>query len=303
MNINNEIKERVKYIDEVINDYLPKEEGHQAPVIEAMNYSILAGGKRLRPLIMKTVFNMFSNDKDSDEKIRPFIAAIEMVHTYSLVHDDLPAMDDDKYRRGKLTTHAKYGEALGVLAGDGLLNYAFETALKAFDVPDVSKTDVITALKILFGKAGIYGMIGGQTLDVVSNGMNLSEEQLDFIFRLKTSALIEASMMVGAVMADAGKENILNIEKAARLIGLAFQIQDDVLDVTGSFEEIGKPILSDEKNKKTTFVSLKGLDISKKTVNRMSNEAVQIIREVECDNTSERDFLVELVMSLVNRRS
>ena len=252
---------------------------------------------------MKTVFNMFSNDKDSDEKIRPFIAAIEMVHTYSLVHDDLPAMDDDKYRRGKLTTHAKYGEALGVLAGDGLLNYAFETALKAFDVPDVSKTDVITALKILFGKAGIYGMIGGQTLDVVSNGMNLSEEQLDFIFRLKTSALIEASMMVGAVMADAGKENILNIEKAARLIGLAFQIQDDVLDVTGSFEEIGKPILSDEKNKKTTFVSLKGLDISKKTVNRMSNEAVQIIRELECDNTSERDFLVELVMSLVNRRS
>ena len=303
MNINNEIKERVKYIDEVINDYLPKEEGHQAPVIEAMNYSILAGGKRLRPLIMKTVFNMFSNDKDSDEKIRPFIAAIEMVHTYSLVHDDLPAMDDDKYRRGKLTTHAKYGEALGVLAGDGLLNYAFETALKAFDVSDVSKTDVITALKILFGKAGIYGMIGGQTLDVVSNGMNLSEEQLDFIFRLKTSALIEASMMVGAVMADAGKENILNIEKAARLIGLAFQIQDDVLDVTGSFEEIGKPILSDEKNKKTTFVSLKGLDISKKTVNRMSNEAVQIIRELECDNTSERDFLVELVMSLVNRRS
>ncbi len=303
MNINNEIKERVKYIDEVINDYLPKEEGHQAPVIEAMNYSILAGGKRLRPLIMKTVFNMFSNDKDSDEKIRPFIAAIEMVHTYSLVHDDLPAMDDDKYRRGKLTTHAKYGEALGVLAGDGLLNYAFETALKAFDVPDVSKTDVITALKILFGKAGIYGMIGGQTLDVVSNGMNLSEEQLDFIFRLKTSALIEASMMVGAVMADAGKENILNIEKAARLIGLAFQIQDDVLDVTGSFEEIGKPVLSDEKNKKTTFVSLKGLDISKKTVNRMSNEAVQIIRELECDNTSERDFLVELVMSLVNRRS
>lgn len=303
MNINNEIKERVKYIDEVINDYLPKEEGHQAPVIEAMNYSILAGGKRLRPLIMKTVFNMFSNDKDNDEKIRPFIAAIEMVHTYSLVHDDLPAMDDDKYRRGKLTTHAKYGEALGVLAGDGLLNYAFETALKAFDVPDVSRTDVITALKILFGKAGIYGMIGGQTLDVVSNGMNLSEEQLDFIFRLKTSALIEASMMVGAVMADAGKENILNIEKAARLIGLAFQIQDDVLDVTGSFEEIGKPILSDEKNKKTTFVSLKGLDISKKTVNRMSNEAVQIIRELECDNTSERDFLVELVMSLVNRRS
>ena len=303
MNINNEIKERVKYIDEVINDYLPKEGGHQAPVIEAMNYSILAGGKRLRPLIMKTVFNMFSNDKDSDEKIRPFIAAIEMVHTYSLVHDDLPAMDDDKYRRGKLTTHAKYGEALGVLAGDGLLNYAFDTALKAFDVPDVSKTDVITALKILFGKAGIYGMIGGQTLDVVSNGMNLSEEQLDFIFRLKTSALIEASMMVGAVMADAGKENILNIEKAARLIGLAFQIQDDVLDVTGSFEEIGKPILSDEKNKKTTFVSLKGLDISKKTVNRMSNEAVQIIRELECDNTSERDFLVELVMSLVNRRS
>lgn len=303
MNINNEIKERVKYIDEVINDYLPKEEGHQAPVIEAMNYSILAGGKRLRPLIMKTVFNMFSNDKDSDEKIRPFIAAIEMIHTYSLVHDDLPAMDDDKYRRGKLTTHAKYGEALGVLAGDGLLNYAFETALKAFDVPDVSKTDVITALKILFGKAGIYGMIGGQTLDVVSNGMNLSEEQLDFIFRLKTSALIEASMMVGAVMADAGKENILNIEKAARLIGLAFQIQDDVLDVTGSFEEIGKPVLSDEKNKKTTFVSLKGLDISKKTVNRMSNEAVQIIREIECDNTSERDFLVELVMSLVNRRS
>lgn len=303
MNINNEIKERVKYIDEVINGYLPKEEGHQAPVIEAMNYSVLAGGKRLRPLIMKTVFDMFNTDKTNDKKIEPFIAAIEMIHTYSLVHDDLPAMDNDEYRRGKLTTHAKYGEALGVLAGDGLLNYAFETALKAFDVPDTSKTDVITSLKILFGKAGIYGMIGGQTLDVVSNGMNLTEEQLDFIFRLKTSALIEASMMVGAVMADAGKENILNIEKAARLVGLAFQIQDDILDVTGSFEEIGKPVLSDEKNNKTTFVSLKGLDISKKTVNRMSNEAVQLIKELECDNVAEREFLVELILSLVNRRS
>lgn len=303
MNINNEIATRVEYVDNVIHEFLPKEEGHQIAVIEAMNYSVLAGGKRLRPLIMKTVFDMFNKDDNGEDRIKPFMAAIEMIHTYSLVHDDLPAMDNDEYRRGKLTTHAKYGEALGVLAGDALLNFAFETALKSFDVKDVSKTDVITSLKILFGKAGIYGMIGGQTLDVVSNGVNLSEEQLDFVFRLKTSALLEASMMIGAIMAGANKEDIINIEKAARLVGVAFQIQDDILDVTGNFEEIGKPVLSDEKNNKTTFVTLKGLDVSKKTVNRMSAEAVSLIKKLECENTTERAFLVELVLSLVNRRS
>lgn len=303
MNINDEIATRVAYVDKVIDEFLPKEEGHQVAVIEAMNYSVLAGGKRLRPLIMKTVFDMFNKDNNGEDKIKPFMAAIEMIHTYSLVHDDLPAMDNDEYRRGKLTTHAKYGEALGVLAGDALLNFAFETALKSFDVKDISKTDAITALRILFNKSGIYGMIGGQTLDVVSNGVNLSEEQLDFIFRLKTSALIEASMMIGAIMAQATKEDIVNIEKAARLVGVAFQIQDDILDVTGDFNEIGKPVLSDEKNNKTTFVSLKGLDVSKKTVNRMSTEAVSLIKELECENTTERDFLVELILSLVNRRS
>ena len=231
-----------------------------------MNYSVTAGGKRLRPLLMHETYRMFGG---TGRVIQPLMAAIEMVHTYSLVHDDLPAMDNDQYRRGKLTTHAKYGHAMGVLAGDGLLNYAFETAMTAFDCGEDAER-VAKALKILGRKAGIYGMIGGQVVDVQSTGKAVDQETLDFIYELKTGALLEASMMVGAVLAGATEEEVAVIEQIASDVGLAFQIRDDILDETSTLETLGKPIHSDERNEKTTYVTLKGLEQATKEIGRAS---------------------------------
>ena len=220
-----------------------------------------------------------------------------MIHTYSLVHDDLPAMDNDEYRRGRKTTHVVYGEDMGILAGDALLNYAFETACRAFDIAPEESGRIGQAVKILAGKAGIYGMIGGQVVDVKESGHNLTGDMLDFIYRLKTSALIESSMMIGAVLAGAGAEDTEKMEQIARGIGLAFQIQDDILDVTGAVEVLGKPVHSDEKNEKTTYVTWKGLEGSKQEVARMTEEAVCVLREIQPDG----GFLEELLKSLVYR--
>ena len=217
--------------------------------MEAMNYSVTVGGKRLRPMLMQETFQLFGGEGDA---IEPFMAAQEMIHTYSLVHDDLPAMDNDEYRRGKKTTWVAYGEDMAVLAGDGLLNFAFETALKAFGKTDAEK--VAECLKVLAGKAGIYGMIGGQVVDVMSEEKKIDMETLLFIHRNKTSALIQSSMMIGAIMAGASKENVEKIEKIGEDIGLAFQIQDDILDVTSSLEVLGKPVHSDEKNDDLHYV-------------------------------------------------
>lgn len=223
MSFKETLNKKVTEAEKVITAYLPEEAGFQRTVIDAMNYSVQAGGKRLRPIFMKECYTLFGG---KGKVIEPFMAAMEMIHTYSLVHDDLPAMDNDEYRRGRKTTHIMYGEAMGILAGDGLLNYAFETAIKAFTV-DPDNRHIPAALKILAEKAGIYGMIGGQTVDVESEGLPLDREKLDFIYRLKTSALIEASMMIGAVLAGASEEQVARVEAAAADIGLAFQIQDD----------------------------------------------------------------------------
>ena len=220
-----------------------------------------------------------------------------MIHTYSLVHDDLPAMDNDEYRRGRKTTHVVYGEDMGILAGDALLNYAFETACRAFDIAPEQSSCIGQALKILAGKAGIYGMIGGQVVDVKESGHILTGDMLDFIYRLKTSALIESSMMIGAVLAGADTGDTEKMEKIARRIGLAFQIQDDILDVTSTTEVLGKPVHSDEKNKKTTYVTWKGLEESKEEVSRMTEEAVRELRTMQADG----GFLEELLKSLVYR--
>ena len=228
-------------------------------------------------------------------EVEPFMAAMEMIHTYSLVHDDLPAMDNDEYRRGKLTTHAKFGHAMGVLAGDALLNYAFETAIKAFTV-DPDNRHIPAALKILAEKAGIYGMVGGQSLDVWLTDKSMNEAQLEFIFNLKTGALIEAAFMAGAILAGADDRTVEKMEKAGNLIGVAFQIQDDILDVTSTQEVLGKPVLSDEKNHKTTYVTLYGMEKAEKDVVEMSNEALRLIEE-----TGENEFLDELVRRLIHR--
>lgn len=294
MDIRQEIKERTGQIEEILKKYLPAEEGWQKTVIEAMNYSFTAGGKRLRPMLMLETYRMFGG---KSEIIEPFMAAIEMIHTYSLIHDDLPAMDDDEYRRGRKTTHVVYGEAMAILAGDGLLNFAYETALAAV-VKSEGNIYAVRALDILAKSAGIYGMVGGQTVDVENDGVPLKREQLDFIYRLKTGALIQAAMHMGAVLAGATKNEQDAICQIASNIGLAFQIQDDILDVTGTLEEIGKPVGSDEKNEKTTYVTLEGLEKAQADVERLTEEAVELMQGLVVKN----EFLTELLQYLVHRK-
>lgn len=294
MNFKEEYQNRIGSIENILKKYLPRQEGYQKIIMEAMEYSLMAGGKRLRPMLMKESYALFGGE---GEVIEPFMAAIEMIHTYSLVHDDLPAMDNDEYRRGRKTTHVVYGEDMGILTGDALLNYAFETACRAFDIAPEESGRIGQALKILAGKAGIYGMIGGQVVDVKESGHILTGEMLDFIYRLKTSALIESSMMIGAVLAGAGAEDTEKMEQIARGIGLAFQIQDDILDVTSTTEVLGKPVHSDEKNEKTTYVTWKGLEGARQEVSRMTEEAVRALRTIQPDG----GFLEELLKSLVYR--
>ena len=257
MTFKEEMKERTEVIEKLLVKYLPKAEGYQSQIMEAMEYSVMAGGKRLRPMLMQETYRLFGGE---GKEIEPFMAAMEMIHTYSLVHDDLPAMDNDEYRRGRKTTHIVYGEAMGILAGDALLNYAFETAVKAFEIAPEKSLLIGKALKILAEKAGIYGMIGGQVVDVASCGVGLDEGMLNFIYELKTGALIESSMMIGALLAGAEDAELEKVQKIASDVGIAFQIQDDILDVTSTTEELGKPVHSDEKNEKTTYVTLKGLE-------------------------------------------
>ncbi len=298
MEIKEEITKRASKITEIVQEYLPKEENFQKTVLEAMNYSILAGGKRIRPMLMQATFDLFGGKSSA---IKPFMAAIEMIHTYSLVHDDLPAMDNDEYRRGKKTTHAQFGEAMGILAGDALLNYAFETATLAFE-EEPTNSNIGKALRVLAVKAGVFGMVGGQVVDVESEKKpdeKVSREKLDFIYRLKTGALIEASMMIGAILADASDEEVTKIENVASKIGLAFQIQDDVLDVVSSFEELGKPIGSDEKNNKPTYVTFEGIDKSKEDVLKLTNEAIELLHGFD----KEDKFLEQLFMYLVYRKN
>lgn len=293
MNFNEELATKTKLIEDIILKYLPKEDGYQKTVIEAMNYSILAGGKRLRPILMYETYKMFGG---RSQVIEPFMATIEMIHTYSLVHDDLPAMDNDEYRRGRKTTHTVYGEDMGILAGDGLLNFAYETAFKAFDLePD--NVNIKKALKVLGQKAGIYGMVGGQTVDVELTGKTIDKDRLDFIFRLKTAALIESSMLIGAILAGATKNEQKVVEQAALCIGVAFQIKDDILDVEGEQLIIGKPVNSDEKNEKTTYVTLEGIEKSKEDVKKYSDEAIAKLGSLVVKN----EFLIQLVLKLINR--
>ena len=331
-----ELKEKTVWIEGVIREYLPREEGPQKRIMEAMNYSMTAGGKRLRPLLLWEVFNMCGGKEASLAK--PFMAAIEMIHNYSLVHDDLPAMDNDEFRRGRETTWRVYGNAMGVLAGDGLLNYAFETALLALESAGIGKQNscgeekfccqgeredcqeecvccqgeeekgflaserlaqVSKALMVLARKAGIYGRIGGQTVDILSEGaLKEHEEQILFIHANKTAALIQAAMMMGAILAGACEEQVDRIEKCAYNLGIAFQIQDDILDVTGDSGKLGKPTGSDDRNHKQTYVTWKGLAQAKADVEELSQEAVAILDEF----TGEHEFLRMLILNLIHRQ-
>ena len=262
---NRQLKEETEWIGKITREFMPKDIVYQKTIVDAMEYSLMAGGKRLRPMIMWETYKMAGGSEES--LVLPFMAAIEMIHTYSLVHDDLPSMDNYEYRRGMKTTHIVYGEDMGILAGDALLNYAFETAMSDFE--DGHKILLkAKALKILAQKAGIYGMVGGQVVDVEKTGEALNEEELSFIYSLKTGALIEAAFMAGAVLAGADSGTVAEFEKAGHYIGMSFQIQDDILDITSTAEELGKPVHSDERNEKSTYVSVYGMD-----------KAVQAVRD------------------------
>ena len=320
-----ELKERTRLAEEVLKKYLPAEGGPQGRLTEAMNYSLLAGGKRLRPVLMRETYEMCGGQEE-DPALEAFMAAIEMIHTYSLVHDDLPAMDNDCYRRGKKTTWYVYGDAMGILAGDGLLNYAFETAAGALTrccqeegIPEGERIAglkrISEALSVLARKAGIYGMIGGQAVDIMDsenqtagaeNGNQAPEdkggepqelERLLFIHEHKPAALIPAAMMIGAILAGAAPQKVREIEKCAYNIGIAFQIQDDVLDVVGNSQELGKSIGSDAQNNKRTYVALMGLDRAKADVEALSQEAVDILDGFQ----GRHEFLKQLILALIHR--
>ena len=293
-NFKEELQIRTAHAEEIIRRYLPEKAGFARTMAEAMNYSMCAGGKRLRPILLLETFRMFGEDEQLAE---PFMAGIEMIHTHSLIHDDLPAIDNDDYRRGRLTTHKVYGEAMGVLSGVSLLNYAYETMLGAFDLTS-DKDRVIRALKIMSAKTGLYGMLGGQSVDVENDGKEISREMLDYIYEHKTSALIEASMMAGAILGGADEEQTAQIEKAASAIGLAFQIQDDILDVTSTSQELGKPVHSDEKNNKVTYVTLFGVEKASEQVQKLSEQAEAVLEGL----SSKNKFLTALVMEMASRR-
>ncbi len=289
-----QMKQKVQKIEGILQEYLPRQKGLQSVVMESMGYSLMAGGKRLRPMLMQETFLLYNGTAKS---LRPFMAAIEMIHTYSLVHDDLPAMDNDEYRRGRRTTHVVYGEDMGILTGDALLNYAFETAFKAFVTEPEDSLAIGRALAVLGKKSGIYGMLGGQVIDVKETGNEISREVLDTIYRLKTGALIEASMMIGAILGGASEEEVRKVERIAGYVGTAFQIQDDILDVTSTREVLGKPTHSDEKNEKTTYVTLIGIPEAEKEVERLSGEAIRLLHELSGENA----FLEHLLLQLIHR--
>ena len=295
-----------KYYDELKNytegklrAFIPAEEGLQKTLIEAMNYSLLSGGKRLRPILMYETWKIFGGKQEA--LITPFMAAIEMIHTFSLVHDDLPAMDNDIYRRGKKTTHAVYGAGMATLAGDGLLNYAFETALRASGLGHDDL--VIEALKVLALKAGIYGMAAGQCVDIENeNVANISDDVINFVNEHKTACMIESSLMIGGILAGASLKDIQQLEKAGSFLGIAFQLRDDVLNKIGNEKELGKPIGSDKEKGKANYVAVHSLEETQTKVIELSSSAAKIFDGFYKSRGIEYAFLSELAKKFGIRR-
>lgn len=317
-----EFKEKLNlytnFANNTVCSYLPMEEGYHRTILEAMNYSVINGGKRLRPMMMMAAFELirrkrnaefppivsketevdFANGKllsDEDVKvIGPFMAAMEMIHSSSLVHDDLPCMDNDTLRRGKLSTWAKFGEDMGTLAGDALMLYSFETAAKSTARADA----VLKSIRVLAEKSGISGMVGGQTVDVELTGKKPSRKQLEFIYKNKTGALIEASFMIGAILAGAAADEVESLQDAALNIGMAFQIRDDILDVTSTNEELGKNVGSDAEEGKVTWLTYYGLEQSEEDVKEYTEKAIEDVRTL-----GGHEFLEELLRYLVDRKN
>lgn len=293
MSFKSSLKYRVDYIEKLLKEHMPEEKGYQKTIFEAMNYSLKAGGKRLRPILTLEACRIVGGN---EEDVIPFAIAIEMIHTYSLIHDDLPALDDDDLRRGRPTNHKVYGDAMAILAGDGLLNYAFEIMLKS-SIGKENPAKYLNAINEIAKSSGVYGMIGGQVVDIESEDKKIEMEKLDFIHLNKTAAIIVGCMRAGAIIGDATEEQLENITKYATNIGLSFQIADDILDITGDESKLGKKVGSDIDNNKSTYPSLIGLEKSKEIANDLINEAKTRISNIKGDT----EFLNDLAEYIVAR--
>lgn len=287
------LKDRVIYVEELLTRYMPEESGYQKTIFEAMNYSLKAGGKRLRPILTLEACKIVGGN---EEDAIPFAVAIEMIHTYSLIHDDLPALDNDDLRRGRPTNHKVYGDAMAILAGDGLLNYAFEIMLKE-SIGKENPSKYLKAINEIAKASGVYGMIGGQVIDIESEDKRIEMEKLDFIHLNKTAAIIVGCMRAGAIIGDASDEQLENITKYATNIGLSFQIVDDILDIVGDEAKLGKKVGSDIDNNKSTYPSLIGLEKSKEIANNLISEAKAKIEDINGDN----EFLNGLAEYIIAR--
>lgn len=290
MDFNNKLNERIELINSALENYLkPK---YPERLYEAMRYSIMAGGKRMRPVLLLSACEAVGGNIND---ALPFACALEMIHTYSLIHDDLPAMDNDDFRRGKPTCHKQFDEAMAILAGDGLLTYAFEVMLEA--ICDKKENNWVKAAKLIANYSGSEGMLVGQVVDVESEGKKIDDKILMYIHDNKTGGLIKAALMAGAVIGGADNDIVRNFEKIGYNMGIAFQIKDDILDVTSTTEVLGKPILSDVKNEKQTYVSLYGLDNAQQDYETLSKGAVKLINDIGAGS----EFLGWYAESLINR--
>ena len=292
MDLKQEMKDRCAYIEAALEKSVPEQQEFPPVIFEAMRYSLMAGGKRLRPMMVLAACEAVGGKK---EDALPFACALEMIHTYSLIHDDLPAMDNDDYRRGRLTSHKVFGEDMAILAGDGLLHHAMETMADACLKNPTPQTT--GAMKAIAHGAGIFGMLTGQVVDVHFEGKPLDIETLDFIHLHKTAAMIRGALEAGAIVGGADKETAEQFGLAGEKIGVAFQILDDILDVTSTLEELGKPIHSDEKNEKTTYVTLFGIEKSREIAAKLSDEAIAIWKK----QGESCEFLLELTKYLLTR--
>jgi geranylgeranyl diphosphate synthase type II len=284
-----ELKLNAEKIDGLISQALPSEAGLQKRLIEAMNYSIMSGGKRIRPILLLESYNLFG------KVVEPFLVSIELIHSFSLVHDDLPSMDYSELRRGRKSTHCAYGEAMALLAGDAMLNYAYEVAFSAFGMG--YDRQVIRALRTLSNKTGLYGMGGGQAVEIENNDDQIGIETIHFINENKCGALIEAALMIGAELAGATDDYVVIMENIGSCIGRAFQIQDDILDLTGNSIKLGKPTGIDTKNNKCTYASLVGIEEAKDMVCNLFYEALEKLDDLPYRN----NFLKSLIQYLIDR--
>lgn len=294
MDFNNWMKNKINKVESHLNKSIEEKENPQKLIYTAMNYSLLSGGKRLRPVLLLASYELF---KENEEDVLPFACAMEMIHTYSLIHDDLPAMDNDDYRRGKLSNHKKFGEAQAILAGDGLLNKAFESGLEAALNSGNDTKCAVKALLEIAKSSGSDGMIGGQVVDMFGHNKLKTLEELKYMYSLKTGAIIKSSIVAGAILGGANDQELSALESYAAKIGLAFQIEDDILDVTSTLEKLGKKTGSDAANDKVTYLSFVSVEQAQEEVANLTKEAIKDLNLFG----DKAQNLIELANYLTNR--